>query len=61
MDLRLQLGVRVPCTLTDAFPVDLETLREILPRLKKKVILDEKARGVLPLLQLQGPVAEAKP
>ena len=39
----------------------LETLREILPRLKKKVILDEKARGVLPLLQLQGKAAEAEP
>jgi hypothetical protein len=34
---------------------------EILPRLKKKVILDEKARGVLPLLQLDGKAVEAKP
>lgn len=41
--------------------IHLETLREILPRLKKKVILDEKARGVLPLLQLQGKVEEAHP
>jgi membrane protease subunit HflK len=39
----------------------LETLRELLPRLKKKVILDDKARGVLPLLQLEGKLAEVKP
>jgi membrane protease subunit HflK len=39
----------------------LETLRELLPRLKKKVVLDDKARGVLPLLQLEGKVAEVKP
>ena len=39
----------------------LETLRELLPRLKKKVILDEKARGVLPLLQLEGKLGEVKP
>jgi len=41
--------------------IHLETLRDILPRLKKKVILDEKARGVLPLLQLQGKPGEAVP
>jgi modulator of FtsH protease HflK len=41
--------------------IHLETLREILPRLKKKVILDEKARGVLPLLQLDGKAVEAQP
>jgi membrane protease subunit HflK len=39
----------------------LETLRELLPRLKKKVILDEKARGILPFLQLEGKAAEVKP
>ena len=38
----------------------LETLGELLPRLGQKVILDEKARGVLPLLQLQG-LREVKP
>ncbi len=31
----------------------LETLGKILPRVGKKVIMDEKASGVLPLLQLQ--------
>jgi len=39
----------------------LETLRELLPRLKKKVVLDEKARGVLPLLQLDGKLEAVKP
>jgi membrane protease subunit HflK len=39
----------------------LETLRELLPRLKKKVILDEKARGVLPFLQLEGKAGEVHP
>ena len=39
----------------------LETLRELLPRLKKKVVLDEKARGVLPLLQLEGKLEAVKP
>jgi membrane protease subunit HflK len=36
----------------------LETMTTLLPRLGQKVILDEKARGVLPLLQLGGPVKE---
>jgi len=39
----------------------LETMNRILPKLGRKVILDEKARGVLPLLQLDGPVKEVKP
>ena len=42
----------------------LETLGELLPRLGRKVIVDEKARGVLPLLQLEGgspAVKEVKP
>jgi len=39
----------------------LETLRELLPRLRKKVVLDEKARGVLPLLQLDGKLEAVKP
>ncbi|HET7293709.1 MAG TPA: FtsH protease activity modulator HflK [Vicinamibacteria bacterium] len=38
----------------------LETMTQLLPKLGRKVILDEKARGVLPLLEL-GPVKEAKP
>ena len=36
----------------------LETMTELLPQLGQKVILDEKARGVLPLLQLDGRVKE---
>ena len=39
----------------------LETLRELMPQLAKKVVLDEKARGILPLLQLEGTHSEAKP
>ena len=36
----------------------LEMMNELLPQLGQKVILDEKARGVLPLLQLGGPMKE---
>ena len=36
----------------------LETMTELLPQLGTKVILDEKARGVLPLLQLDGRLKE---
>lgn len=32
----------------------LETLANVLPRLERKVIIDEKSQQVLPLLQLQG-------
>jgi membrane protease subunit HflK len=41
----------------------LETLGELVPRLGRKVIVDDKARGVLPLLQLEPgtPVKEVKP
>jgi membrane protease subunit HflK len=38
----------------------LETMTELLPELGRKVILDEKARGVLPLLQIDGTVKEVK-
>ena len=38
-----------------------ETMNRILPKLGRKVVLDEKARGVLPLLQLDGKVKEVKP
>lgn len=38
----------------------LETMQEVLPRIGRKLFLDEKARGVLPLLQLEGPVREQK-
>ena len=37
----------------------LETMGTLLPRVGRKVVLDEKARGVLPLLQLGG-AAEVK-
>jgi membrane protease subunit HflK len=36
----------------------LEMMNELLPQLGQKVIIDEKARGVLPLLQLGGSVKE---
>lgn len=39
----------------------LETMNRIIPKLGRKVILDEKARGILPLLQLDGAVKEVKP
>jgi modulator of FtsH protease HflK len=34
----------------------LETMGELVPKLGRKVIVDDKARGVLPLLQLDGAV-----
>ncbi|MBI3931813.1 MAG: FtsH protease activity modulator HflK [Acidobacteria bacterium] len=39
----------------------LETMGALLPKLGRKVILDEKARGVLPLLQLEGERKEVRP
>ena len=39
----------------------LETMNRILPKLGRKVILDEKARGILPLLSLDGAIKEVKP
>ncbi len=36
----------------------LETMRELMPRIGKKVVLDDKARSILPLLQLDGPRKE---
>jgi modulator of FtsH protease HflK len=38
----------------------LETMSQIYPKVKKKIVLDEKLKGILPLLPLQGP-AEVKP
>ena len=38
----------------------LETMQELLPRIGRKLILDEKARGVLPLLQLEGEPREIR-
>jgi membrane protease subunit HflK len=37
----------------------LETMAEVVPRLGRKVIVDDAARGVLPLLQLDGAAAPA--
>ena len=39
----------------------LETMGELIPKMGRKLILDDKARGVLPLLQLGGEVKEVKP
>jgi modulator of FtsH protease HflK len=39
----------------------LETMGRILPKAGRKVIVDDKARGVLPLLQLDGERKEVKP
>lgn len=39
----------------------LETMQVLLPRLGRKLILDDKAKGVLPLMQLGGTAQEAKP
>jgi modulator of FtsH protease HflK len=39
----------------------LEALRELLPKLGKKLVLDDKAKGILPLLQLEGARKEAQP
>jgi modulator of FtsH protease HflK len=39
----------------------LETLAQVLPKVGRKLVLDEKAKGILPLLQLEGEAKEAKP
>ena len=39
----------------------LETLAQVLPRIEHKVVLDDKAKGILPLLQLEGASREIKP
>ena len=38
----------------------LETLAQVLPRIGRKLILDEKAKGILPLLQLGGEPRDTK-
>ncbi|HYN40498.1 MAG TPA: HflK protein, partial [Thermoanaerobaculia bacterium] len=38
----------------------LETMSEIYPKVKKKVVLDEKVKGILPLLPMPG-TPEVKP
>jgi membrane protease subunit HflK len=39
----------------------LETLAQVLPKLGRKVVVDENARGVLPLLSLDGKAKEVQP
>jgi membrane protease subunit HflK len=39
----------------------LEAMAQLLPRLGRKLILDDKAKGVLPLLSLEGMAKEPKP
>jgi membrane protease subunit HflK len=39
----------------------LESLAEILPKLGRKLVVDDKARGILPLLQLGPEAKEVKP
>jgi membrane protease subunit HflK len=38
----------------------LETMRELMPKLGRKLVLDDKAKGILPLLQLDGAKKEAQ-
>jgi len=38
----------------------LETMRELMPKLGRKLVLDDKAKGILPLLQLDGGRKEAQ-
>ena len=39
----------------------LEKMQEVLPRLKKKIVMDEGASGVLPLLHLGEEGSNLKP
>jgi membrane protease subunit HflK len=39
----------------------LEAMAQLLPKLGRKLLLDEKAKGILPLLQLDGDRKEVKP
>jgi membrane protease subunit HflK len=39
----------------------LETMGQLLPKLGRKLLLDDKAKGILPLLQLDGEKKEVKP
>lgn len=39
----------------------LETMGELVPKLGRKLILDDKARGIIPLLQLEGERREVNP
>ena len=39
----------------------LEAMAQLLPRLGRKLVIDDKAKGILPLLQLDGERKEVKP
>jgi membrane protease subunit HflK len=39
----------------------LEAMGQLLPKLGRKLLLDNKAKGILPLLQLDGEKQEVKP
>jgi len=39
----------------------LEAMAQLLPKLGRKLVIDEKAKGILPLLQLDGDHKEVKP
>jgi membrane protease subunit HflK len=39
----------------------LETMSTMIPKAGRKLVLDDRARGVLPLLQLDGGTTEVKP
>jgi modulator of FtsH protease HflK len=39
----------------------LETMGQLVPKLGRKLILDDKAKGILPILQLEGATKEVKP
>jgi len=39
----------------------LEAMNQLLPKLGRKLLLDDKAKGILPLLQLEGERKEPKP
>ncbi len=39
----------------------LEAMAQLLPKLGRKLVIDEKAKGILPLLQLEGDRKEVKP
>jgi membrane protease subunit HflK len=39
----------------------LETLAQVLPKVGRKLVVDDKAKGILPLLHLEGEAKEPKP
>ena len=39
----------------------IETLQDVLPAIRSKIIVDEQSQGILPLLNLDSPKEEVKP